>query len=259
MNPRYILFIHLVVNDMIQVTLTIIMFVLSYTIYKIHISICCTLLLLALVTTENTPLNLVCMVMECYVAICFPLHHVQICTIKRTLTLIGLIWTTTAFSALSDLVITLATENLDFFHSQVFCIRQTAFPHPIITKKRDITYSGFLVIVWIIIFYSYFKILFTAKTACKDSKKGRSTVILHGFQLLLCTASYLTPQLKDALQQRFPKSYTDTLFACYILVQLLPRSISPIIYGLRDKTFRNYCKKYIFYKININKSISSKM
>ncbi|KAG7494689.1 hypothetical protein JOB18_035888 [Solea senegalensis] len=83
MNPHYILFIHLVVNDMTQVMLTIILFIISYTIYKLHVSICCILVLLALFTTENTPLNLACMAVE-YIAICFPLHHVQICTIKRT-------------------------------------------------------------------------------------------------------------------------------------------------------------------------------
>ncbi|KAG7236874.1 hypothetical protein INR49_000178 [Caranx melampygus] len=55
MNPRYILFFHLVVNDMIQVTLTVMLFILSYTVYKLSVSVCCTFILLALFTTENTP------------------------------------------------------------------------------------------------------------------------------------------------------------------------------------------------------------
>ncbi|XP_070759149.1 odorant receptor 131-2-like [Enoplosus armatus] len=251
MNPRYILFIHLVVNDMIQVMLTVILFVISYTIYKINVSICCVFLLIALFTTENTPLNLACMAVECYIAICAPLRHVQICTIKRTLMLIGLIWVTSMLSVLSDLFITLATQPLDFFHSRVFCLRQTVFPHPLIIQKRDITYSVFLVIVWITIFYTYFKILFTAKTASKDAKKARNTIILHGFQLLLCMASYAAPQLLDALLQWFPKNYTDSLFAYYVIVQVLPRSISPIIYGIRDKTFRKYLKRCLLCKVSI--------
>ncbi|XP_076602339.1 odorant receptor 131-2-like [Chaetodon auriga] len=245
MNPRYILFSHLVVNDMIQVTLTLILFIISYILYKINVSICCAFILLVVSTTENTPLNLACMAVECYIAICFPLRHVHICTIKRTLMLIGLIWTTSMFSVLSDLFITLATQPLDFFHSRVFCLRETVFPNPLIIKKRDITYSVFLVIVWFVIFYIYFKILLTAKTASKDAKKARNTILLHGFQLLLCMASYAAPQLKDALQQLSPKNYTDFLFASYIIVQILPRSISPIIYGLRDNTFRKYLKRYL--------------
>ncbi|XP_039654814.1 odorant receptor 131-2-like [Perca fluviatilis] len=245
MNPRYILFIHLVINDMLQVTLTVILFVISYTIYTINVSLCCIFILFALFTTENTPLNLACMAVECYIAICIPLRHGQICTVRRTLMLIGLIWKTSMLSVLSDLFITLATVPLDFFHSKVFCIRQTVFPNPIIIKKRDITYSVFLVLVWITIFYSYFRILFTAKTASKHAKKARNTILLHGFQVLLCMTTYAAPQLLSVLQQWFPKNYTDSLFACYVIVQILPRSISPIIYGVRDNTFRKYLKKYL--------------
>ncbi|XP_029358279.1 odorant receptor 131-2-like [Echeneis naucrates] len=244
-NPRYILFFHLVVNDIIQVTLTVILFIISYTIYKLSVSVCCIFILLALFTTENTPLNLASMAVECYIAICLPLRHVQICTISRTLMLIGLIWATSMLSVLPDLFVTLATEPLDFFHSRVFCLRETAFRNYHIIKKRDITYIIYLVIVWFVIFYTYFKILFTAKTASRDAKKARNTILLHGVQVLLCMATYAEPLLKDALQHWFPENYTDSLFATYIIVQILPRSISPIIYGIRDKTFRRYLKRYL--------------
>ncbi|XP_049430953.1 odorant receptor 131-2-like [Epinephelus fuscoguttatus] len=252
-NPRYILFIHLVVNDMIQVMLTVMLFIISYILYKINVSVCCIFILIALFATENTPLNLACMAVECYIAICLPLRHVQLCTVKRTLMLIGLIWVTSMLSVLPDLFITLATEPLDFFHSRVFCLRETAFRNPQIIKKRDITYIVYLVIVWFVIFYTYFRILFTAKTASKDAKKARNTIILHGFQLLLCMATYVEPPVKQALQQAFPKNYPDTLFACHIIVQVLPRSISPIIYGIRDKTFRKYLKRYVFCSMSPQK------
>ncbi|XP_078028392.1 odorant receptor 131-2-like [Epinephelus lanceolatus] len=248
-NPRYILFIHLVVNDTIQVTLTIILFVISYVLHKINVSICCIFILIALFTTANTPLNLACMAVECFIAICLPLRHPHICTVKRTLMLISLIWVTSILSALPDLFFTLATEPQDFFHSRIFCVPQTVFPNPLIIKKRDILYSVFLVLVWITIFYTYFRILFTAKTASKDATKARNTIILHGFQLLLCMVTYVAPQIKQALLQAFPKNYSDSLFACYIIVQVLPRSISPIIYGIRDKTFRRYLKRYVLWKI----------
>uniref|UniRef100_A0AAZ1X1D7 G-protein coupled receptors family 1 profile domain-containing protein n=1 Tax=Oreochromis aureus TaxID=47969 RepID=A0AAZ1X1D7_OREAU len=246
MNPRYILFFHLVLNDMIQVTLTVILFVSSYIFFQINVSVCCVLILLALFATENTPLNLACMAVECYIAICIPLRHVQICTVKRTLMLIGLIWMTSMLSVLPDLFISLATIPLDFFHSRVFCLRETVFQNPHIIKKRDITYIVYLVIVWFIIFFTYFKILFTAKTASQDATKARNTIILHGFQVLLCMSIYAEPLLRQVLQQWFPKNYSDSLFACYILFQILPRAISPIVYGVRDKTYRKYLKRYLF-------------
>ncbi|XP_060945716.1 odorant receptor 131-2-like [Limanda limanda] len=248
-NPRYILFIHLVVNDMIQMTLTVTLFVISYTIYKLSVSVCCTFILMTLLTTENTPLNLACMAVECYIAICLPLRHMQICTVRRTLMLIGSIWATSMLSVLPDLFITLATEPVDFFHSRVFCLRQTVFPSPLITKKRDITYTVFLVLVWLIIFYTYFRILFTAKRLSKNAKKARNTILLHGFQLLLCMTTYVAPRLLNVLLQWFPQTYTDFLLAYYIIVQVLPRSISPIIYGIRDSTFRRYLKRYLLCKV----------
>ncbi|KAG7494894.1 odorant receptor 131-2-like [Solea senegalensis] len=251
-NPRYILFIHLVVNDMIQVTLAIILFVISYTIYKLNVSLCCIFILLTLITTENTPLNLACMAVECYIAICFPLRHAQICTVKRTWMVIGLMWATSLLSVLPDLFITLATEPLDFFHSKVFCLRQTVFPNPLIVKKRDVTYVVFLVMVWLVIFYTYFRILFTVKSARKDASKARNTIMLHGFQLLLCVTAYVGPQFKNALLLWFPKNYTDSLFATYVIIQMLPRSISPIIYGVRDKTFRSYLKQHLMCKVRIS-------
>uniref|UniRef100_UPI0037E7933B odorant receptor 131-2-like n=1 Tax=Semicossyphus pulcher TaxID=241346 RepID=UPI0037E7933B len=249
MNPRYILFFHLVVIDLILVTVTIILFFMSYILYKIKVSICCVFILLALFATENTPLNLACMAVECYIAICFPLRHVQICTVRRTLMLIGLMWMTTMVSVLPDLFIALATEQLDFFHSRVFCLRETAFRNPYIMRKRDVTYIVYLVLVWLVIVFTYFRILFTAQTASRDAKKARNTVLLHGFQVLLCMATYVEPLLKSALLQWFPKNFSDTLFACYIIIQIFPRSISSIIYGIRDKTFRKYLKRYLFCKV----------
>ncbi|CAJ1051178.1 hypothetical protein F2P81_012492 [Xyrichtys novacula] len=249
-NPRYILFIHLVLNDMIQVMLTVILFIISYILHKIKVYICCLFILLALIVTENTPLNLACMAVECYIAICMPLRHVQMCTIRRTRVLIGLIWIASLLSVFPDLIGALATEQLSFFNTRVFCLRESAFRNPHTIKKRDVTYIIYLVIVWLVIFYTYFRILFTAKTASKDAKKARNTIVLHGFQLLLCMTTYADPLLKKALLYLFPKNFSDILFACYIIIQILPRSISPIIYGIRDKTFRK--SVFVFREMNVS-------
>ncbi|KAM3620673.1 uncharacterized protein V6R79_000408 [Siganus canaliculatus] len=244
-NTRYILFFHLVINDMIQVTLTVALFVISYTIYRLNVSICCIAMLLAVMTSENTPLNLACMAVECYIAICLPLRHVQVCTVQRTLVVIGLIWTTTMVSTVPDLFITLATQSKSFFYSRVFCLRANVFPHPLIVEKRDITYWVFLVLVWITIFYTYFRILLTAKAASREAKKARNTILVHGFQLLLCMMYYVSPRINDIMERLFPRNAIDLRFAFYIIIQVLPRSISPVTYGLRDKTFRMHLKKYL--------------
>ncbi|KAM8867012.1 uncharacterized protein ACB058_005151 [Synchiropus picturatus] len=244
-NPRYILFLHLVVNDMIQVSLTVFLFIISYTLYKINVSICGAFILLALFATENTPLNLACMAVECYIAICLPLHHAQICTVRRTKVLIGLIWMTSMLSVLPDLFIALAIEPPSFFKSRVFCVRETVFRNPHIIRKRDITYIVYLAVVWIVILYTYFKIIFTVKMAKNDARKARNTILLHGFQVMLCMATYAEPQLRLALHKAFPEHSNDFSFACYVVVYVLPRSISPVVYGIRDSTFRKYLRRHL--------------
>ncbi|XP_077581720.1 uncharacterized protein LOC144202699 [Stigmatopora nigra] len=248
LSPRYILFFHLVVNDMIQLSASVILFVLSYVVYRIGVGLCCAFILTALVTMENTPLNLACMAAECYVAVCLPLQHARLCTVRRTLLLVGAIWATSLVSTFPDLLVTLATEPAHFFSERVFCLRETAFPNPVLARKRDVTYAVYLVLVWSVLFFLYIRILFTARTANKDAtkaKKARRTIVLHGVQVLLCMTMYGVAPIKMVLLRWFPKNYSDSLFACYVVVQILPRAISPIIYGVRDKCFRKYLRNYI--------------
>uniref|UniRef100_UPI0037E85D27 odorant receptor 131-2-like n=1 Tax=Semicossyphus pulcher TaxID=241346 RepID=UPI0037E85D27 len=249
-NPRYILFIHLVVNDMIQLTTTISLFVSSYIFYKINASFCCLIITLAVFTTLNTPLNLAVMAVECYIAICLPLRHAELCTIRRTYILIAGIWAMSAVSTLLDVFIFLATEPVQLFSSAVFCEKDNLFRHPIHVKKKDV-YIIYLIGVWLTLFYTYLKIFTAAKQAKAanltdgDAKKARNTILLHAFQLLLCMLTFVAHVLKKALLSWFPKHYVHVVFASYIIIQILPRLISPVVYGLRDKTFRHHLKMYM--------------
>ncbi|KAM3877668.1 odorant receptor 131-2-like [Diretmus argenteus] len=243
-NPRYILFIHLVVNDMIQLTVSITLFIVSYIFHKINVPLCCLLIPLAAFTTENTPLNLALMAVECYIAVCLPLRHAVLCTVKKTYILIGFIWVAVSMSILPDLFVMLATEPREFFYSNIFCDRKILFRNPLTIKKTNVSYIVLLVIVWLTLLYTYFNILFVAKAADGDAKKARNTILLHGFQLLLCMLTYIYPPLKKALFEWFPKHYTNSRFVCYIIITILPRFVSPIVYGLRDQTFRRYLKQY---------------
>nr|XP_046241100.1 odorant receptor 131-2-like [Scatophagus argus] len=250
-NPRYILFIHLVINDMMQLILSTLLHIISYTLYTISVSFCLILLIIAIVTTLNTPLNLASMAVECYIAICIPLHHSQICTVKKTYILIGVIWLVSLLSILPDLFILLATEPLHFFHSKLFCARDYVFRSAYSLKKRDFSHIVCLALVWITLFYTYFRILFTAKEATVDIKKARNTILLHGFQVLLCMLNYVRPMFEQGLLYLMPGEFLAIRFASYVIVQILPRFISPVVYGLRDQTFRRYVRRYLLCKVNI--------
>ncbi|XP_008284643.1 adenosine receptor A3-like [Stegastes partitus] len=245
LNPRYILFIHLVLNDMIQLTTSITLFVVSYTLRTIHVYVCLLFMVPAILTTQNTPLNLAFMAAECYISVCIPLRYNYICTVKRTYVVIGTIWAISSASVLPDVFIIFATEQLEFFHTRVYCNRDTTFRSSYSKSKRDVSHIVLLVVVWLTLFYAYFRILFVAKAANAEAKKARNTILLHGCQLLLCMALYVQPMLIQALALAFPAGLRYTNFLLFITNQVLPRFANPIIYGLRDKTFRKYFKRYL--------------
>ncbi|XP_029990876.1 odorant receptor 131-2-like [Sphaeramia orbicularis] len=244
-NPRYVLFIHLVFNDTIQLTISILLFIFSTNSYTLYVPLCCLLILPAIFTTQNTPLNLACMAVECYIAVCMPLHSNHICTVKKTYVVISVIWTLSSLSVLPDLFILLATESQQFLESRVFCHRDNVFRSPYSQKKRDVSHSLFLVVVWLTLFYTYIRILFVARSANTDTKKASNTILLHGFQALLCVMNYVNPMLFRVLVYLFPGEFHYINFILFIINHVLPRFISPVIYGLRDTTFRKYFKKYL--------------
>lgn len=242
---------------MIQLTTTITLFLSSYIFHKLNASLCLIIITFAVFTTLNTPLNLAVMAVECYIAICHPLRHAELCTIKRTYFLISWIWALSAVSALPDVFILIATEPAQIFYTAIYCEKDNLFQHPIHLKKRDVSYIVYVIGVGLTLFYTYFNIFFAAKeakvakSADGDTKKAMNTILLHGFQLLLCMLTYAAPQLHRVMFYWFPKHYLHAIFVNYIIIQIFPRFVSPLVYGLRDKTLRQHLKKYLLCTVRV--------
>uniref|UniRef100_A0A8C6SGJ2 G-protein coupled receptors family 1 profile domain-containing protein n=1 Tax=Neogobius melanostomus TaxID=47308 RepID=A0A8C6SGJ2_9GOBI len=247
-NPRYVLFIHLVINDMIHLTTVVTLFVTSYVLQKINGTLCCIIISFAIFTTQNSPLNLAVMALQCYITICFPLRHSEICTMKRTYIAIGWIWAMSSIAILPDICLVVAMDYGKLFTSTIYCERDNLLRHPVSKTKRDVLYSIYLVVIWIVLFYTYLHIFFAAKAARSDGdlKKARNTILLHGFQLLLCILTYVYHLIVRLLVYLFPRNYLHVIFVSYIFIQMLPRFVSPIVYGVRDQLFRQKLKKHLF-------------
>lgn len=244
-NPRYILFIHLVANDMMQLLLSSLLHVLTYVFVRVSASFCSLMLVSIILTTLNTPLNLASMAVERYIAVCLPLRHARLCTARKTYVLIGLMWALSLSAILPDFFSLLATRPLAFFRAPVICLREQVFRGASGGARRDVAHHVFLVLVWLTLGFTYVSMVRAARRASAQARRARNTVLLHAFQLLLSMLSYVRVLLERGLMLLLPAHDMSIIFASYVVVQILPRFVSPVVYGLRDRTFRKYVLRYL--------------
>ncbi|XP_043098714.1 odorant receptor 131-2-like [Puntigrus tetrazona] len=259
-DSRYILYIHLVINDMLMICISVTLYVLTYASQLVNAPLCYTLVFLGTTTFMITPLNLAGMAVERFIAICKPLHHAQICTPQRTHILICLIWVVGAMPSLTDIIILLFVQPIALLRSTVLCYTFSLFPtkaHKDRTTASQVICMSF---VWIILIYTYCRVLFTARKAVSrgSANKARSTILLHGVQLLLCMLSYITPVMDMFVSPFFPVHRTKITFFNYLITNIMPRLLSPLIYGVRDQRFVKQMKEFFACKIVIVKIVPSK-
>lgn len=70
---------------------------------------------------------------------------------------------------------------------------------------------------------------------------------IFGPQLLLCMLAFVVPSLQAALISLFPHLILEIRYVFYLLVYIIPRFMSPMIYGFRDEQFRKYWTRYLTY------------
>uniref|UniRef100_A0A3B3C1A1 Si:dkeyp-3f10.17 n=1 Tax=Oryzias melastigma TaxID=30732 RepID=A0A3B3C1A1_ORYME len=242
-NPRYIMFISMVVNDALQLSLVTALYVVSYIFRKVPVPVCCPLVMTAVFTTRSTPLILAGMAVERFVSICFPLHYSQTCTVPRTLLLISIILILTAAPPVTDLLITTLTEPPTFFQSAIFCDHSQLFRHSSVYYKNCVFDGLYLSFVVLTLLYTYCRIMLTARAASAglaSVNRARNTVLLHGVQLMLCMLAFVVPSLQAALISLFPLLSLEIRYVFFLLVYIIPRFLSPVIYGCRDELFRKY-------------------
>ncbi|XP_041945096.1 odorant receptor 131-2-like [Alosa sapidissima] len=246
-ESRYILYINLVVNDMIMIYVSVIMYVLSYAYPIFNTSMCCILVVIGSTTHTNTPIILAGMAIERYIAICKPLHHAQMCTVSRTYFLIVLTWGVGFIPALADIIIVLAIRPVGFFSTVIFCFYLSLYNTRYHEEKAKVVQALYMSFVWLTLIYTYLRVFLTARAAKGDTasaKKAQNTILLHGAQLLLCMLSYLTPFLDLVLITYFPIYRSKITFLGYLITSIIPRLLSPLIYSIRDQKFAKHMSQY---------------
>nr|XP_024658355.1 olfactory receptor 4D9-like [Maylandia zebra] len=242
-DPRYVLYIHLVINDMIMLTVTVMLQILTYT-TPLSFAPCCVMLLISVTANKNSPLNLAGMAVERYIAVCRPLHHSQLCTVQRAYALIALIWAVSFIPSISDVIILLVVQPLSVFTKNVICYPSFVYNTPYHETQSLVIQVLLFSFVFLTLIVTYMKVLCAARAVSSSNqasaKNAHNTILLHGVQLLICMLSYISPFINLILVTAWPHKRTIILFTTFLFTNLLPRLLSPLIYGARDQKLSSH-------------------
>ncbi|XP_071353292.1 odorant receptor 131-2-like [Trachinotus anak] len=188
------------------------------------------------------------MTLERYVAICMPLRHGELSSMRNTMNCILIIHGISSLPCILFLSTFIVSASLSFYKQYQLCSVEVFMIYIWQQHLWSAIYQFQFLIMFIIIVFSYIKIMKVAKAASEGDKqsttKGLKTVALHGFQLLLCLLQLWCPFIEAAMLQIDLVLYENIKYFDYILFYLTPRCLSPIIYGLRDEVFFHALKYY---------------
>lgn len=248
-TSRYILFAYMLINDTLQVLSSVLLFVLVVCQVEFPIVYCIPLLFISTATFQNTPLILAAMSLERYVAIIYPLQRPAAWRSDRIWVIILALWFISCVFPLIDFSIGKLDPNVDAFSTPVLCKTVVVNSTPIQRLFKIAVCVLFFAVVAVIILFTYVRILMEARKLRQDRvsvSKAMYTVLLHGFQLILCVLAFTHP-ITETLVVLHGWQPQDMAFFNYFTFILIPRFLSPLIYGFRDQSLRAYIGKTVLY------------
>ncbi|KAM4796230.1 odorant receptor 131-2-like [Rhinophrynus dorsalis] len=241
-NARYILFTHMLINDTLYIILALTLLLGAMFLIYMPMTICYTLLTLANSTFRITAYNLAVMSLERYIAICFPLRHLQFCSAWRSNIAIGVMWVIAIIPNVADFFALSSSVEATFFAQHVICNRTKQMINPVQTTIKLLAIIISFSLVGLIIVCTYIKVIQVAhkigSSKSSVSKAGK-TVLLHAIQLLLCMTAFIS-----TFTETYFEDYSEyLLISNFFMFTCLPRFLSPMIYGIRDEVFRKAIRK----------------
>ncbi|XP_051253787.1 odorant receptor 131-2-like [Dicentrarchus labrax] len=250
-TTRYILFAVTLLSDSLILLVTDILLILSYFQFTMPLGMCIILCFTLYLYFVVTPVTLTAMTLERYVAICMPLRHAELCSTRSTMHCILIIHGLSFVPCIVILSTLFSSVSISFYTQFKICSIEIFLVHAWQDHLRSAINQFYFLIMCIIILFSYVKIMKVAKAASGENKKstwkGLRTVILHGFQLLLCLIQLWCPFIETAVLQTDFMLFVQVRYFNYMMFGLVPRCLSPLIYGLRDEKFFLELKSYVFF------------
>ncbi|XP_029027570.1 odorant receptor 131-2-like [Betta splendens] len=245
-TSRYILFASMLINDTLQVMFSVLLFLLVIAQVKFALGLCFPLLFISTATFQNTPFILATMSLERYVAIFYPLQRPAVWRSDRIWIIILVLWLLSCTFPITEYSIGQHYPAVNTFFTPVLCKSVVINSFPIQGLFRTAVNVLSFAVVAIIIIFTYVRILLETQKMRQDKvsvNKATHTVLLHGFQLLLCMLAFTLPITETLIVLRADLPPEEIAFFNYFCFILIPRFLSPLIYGFRDQSLRRYIGK----------------
>ncbi|XP_031162631.1 odorant receptor 131-2-like [Sander lucioperca] len=243
-TSRFILLFNLLFADTFQQVPTLLLYILGFFDVKIPYYACGFLVLLCLATDSISPLTLAVMSVERYVAVCLPLRHATIFTVKSTGMAIVVVWAFSFINILIRVFMLVRVFTIIPFnpHMNDFCSKEALFFAPILNDFEKV-YAGIVFLsVGLAIIGSYIGVALVATSASTDKASARKvlqTLLLHLIQLCLILTSIMYSDIITGIARTVGRLTIVRIYnVCFVFLGILPRCLSALIYGLRDQTIR---------------------
>ncbi|KAJ7995604.1 hypothetical protein DPEC_G00246310 [Dallia pectoralis] len=244
-NSRYILFAYMLINDTLLLFLSILLLFVFMADIRFAIVYCAPLLFFSTATFLNSPLILAAMSLERYVAIMYPLQCPAAWRADRIWVIIVSMGLVSSILPIVDFSLGKPQPGTNVLTTRVQCKTTVLNSSPIQTLFKVSLNGLFFAVVSSVIVFTYVRILLETKKMRNDQAsvgKAMHTVLLHGFQLLLCMVAFTQPITESLFVGLMMENMSFLNYFCFML---LPRFLSPLIYGVRDKSLRGYMRRAV--------------
>ncbi|XP_076137853.1 odorant receptor 131-2-like [Alosa pseudoharengus] len=253
-EARYVLFAQTLFADSCILILTDFVVITMHVPLLLPIGMCIPLVMFMEALTNLSPTVIVAMCLERFVAICRPLRHVDIFSPRQTFICIAFLWSLCFFIPFVDLFIVFAFVSKSYFASLSFCYYEIMFVAQWHMVMRGLFYIVEFFAILCILLFCYVSIIVVARRASGDDKqsasKGQRTILLHLFQLLLCTLEVMCPYVESQVMAVSIDAYLVVRFFNFLAFSIFSKILSTLIYGFRDEKFFTAMKFYIKPRIN---------
>ncbi|XP_062417634.1 odorant receptor 131-2-like [Pungitius pungitius] len=247
-TTRYILFATTLLSDSIFLIISDILLIFTFIKITMQVWLCVIIYIFLSLFTFVTPVTLTAMTLERYVAICMPLRHGELCSTRKAVHCVLIIYGLSSIPWIVVLATLFALASHNFYYQDRQCTLEMFIFYQWQGHVRSAINQFYFLIMFIAIVFCYLKIMKVAKAASAEDKKstwkGLKTVILHAFQLSLCLVQLWCPFIENAVLQISFILFINVRYFNYITFILAPRCISPLVYGIRDEMFFQALKYY---------------